>query len=184
MQFDDFSILVIAQEDEDGSRVLEEAVKVFRDGRPAEPLGRPELELRYTSGTRDVETAAVRFAGRAEKVMVAQLIPLHMAVGSGYGLDADWRHGMYQGPEPVVQQVVMPAAEAAAKSGMFGITERLSRFDYDGPEGRGPGTGCSRRCSSARTGRAGSRTGWPSRRSRARCVLVTTPAGARPCDAK
>ncbi|ACU76801.1 conserved hypothetical protein [Catenulispora acidiphila DSM 44928] len=141
MQFDDFSILVIAQEDEDGGRVLEEAVKVFRDGRPAEALGRPELELHYTPGTRDVETAAVHFTGRAERVRVTQLIPLHMAVGSGYGLDADWRHGMYQGPDLVVQQVVMPAAEAAAKSGMFGITERLARFEYDGPEGVRTGFG-------------------------------------------
>ncbi|WP_194913871.1 hypothetical protein [Catenulispora rubra] len=141
MQFDDFSILVIAQEDEDGGRVLEEAVKVFNDGRPAEALGRPELELHYTSGTRDVQTATVSFAGRAERVRVTQLIPLHMAVGSGYGLDADWRHGMYQGPELVVQQVRMPAEEAAAKSGMFGITERLSRFEYDGPEGVRTGFG-------------------------------------------
>ncbi|MEZ0107093.1 hypothetical protein ABH920_001084 [Catenulispora sp. EB89] len=141
MQFDDFSILVIAQEDEDGGRVLEEAVKVFADGRPAEALGRPELELHYTSGTRDVRTAAVTFAGRAERVRVTQLIPLHMAVGSGYGLDADWRHGMYQGPDLVVQQVRMPAEEAAAKSGMFGITERLSRFEYDGPEGVRTGFG-------------------------------------------
>ncbi|GAA2062687.1 hypothetical protein GCM10009839_87390 [Catenulispora yoronensis] len=141
MQFDDFSILVIAQEDEDGARIVEEAVKVHGDGRPAEPLGRPELELHFTPGTRDVETAVVTFAGRAERIRVTQLIPLHLAVGSGYGLDADWRHGMYQGPEPVVQQVVLPAAEAAAKSGMFGITERLSRFDYDGPEGVRTGYG-------------------------------------------
>jgi hypothetical protein len=141
MQFDDFSILVIAQEDEDGGRVLQEAVKVFGDGRPAEALGRPELELHYTSGTRDVRTATVTFAGRAERVRVTQLIPLHMAVGSGYGLDADWRHGMYQGPDLVVQQVRMPAEEAAAKSGMFGITERLSRFEYDGPEGVRTGFG-------------------------------------------
>jgi hypothetical protein len=88
-----------------------------------------------------VESAEVHFAGRAERIAVTQLIPLHMAVGSGYGLDADWRHGMYQGPDLVVQQVVMPAAEAAAKSGMFGITERLSRFEYDGPEGRRTGFG-------------------------------------------
>lgn len=141
MQFDDFSILVIAQEDEDGGRALEEAVKVVRDGRPAEALGRPELEVRHTSGTRDVESAVVHFAGRAERIAVTQLIPLHLAVGTGYGLDADWRHGMYQGPDPVVRQVVMPAAEAAAKSGMFGITERLSCFDYDGPEGRRTGFG-------------------------------------------
>ncbi|NUR63934.1 MAG: hypothetical protein HOV87_35550 [Catenulispora sp.] len=141
MQFDDFSILVIVQEDEHGDRVVEEAVKVYRDGRAPESLGRPELELRYTSGTRDVRSAAVTFAGRAEKIAVTQLLPLHMAVGSGYGLDADWRHGMYQGPELVVQQVVMPAVEAAAKSGMFGIAERLSRFDYDGPEGARTGYG-------------------------------------------
>ena len=141
MQFDDFSILVIAQEDEDGARVVEEAVKVFRDGRPAESLGRPDLELHYSPGSRDVESAVVTFAGRAERVRVTQLLPLHMAVGSGYGLDADWRHGMYQGPDLVVQQVVMPAPEAAAKSGMFGITERLSRFDYDGPEGVRTGFG-------------------------------------------
>ena len=83
----------------------------------------------------------MHFTGRAERIRVTQLIPLHMAVGSGYGLDADWRHGMYQGPELVVQQVVMPAAEAAAKSGMFGITERLSRFEYDGPEGVRTGYG-------------------------------------------
>jgi hypothetical protein len=142
MQFDDFSILVIVQEDEHGKRIVEEAVKVFRAGAgPAESLGRPELELHYTSGTRDVESATVTFAGRAERIRVTQLIPLHMAVGSGYGLDADWRHGMYQGPDLVVQQVTMPAAEAAAKSGMFGITERLSRFEYDGPEGVRTGHG-------------------------------------------
>ncbi|MBS2545751.1 hypothetical protein KGQ19_02595 [Catenulispora sp. NL8] len=141
MQFDDFSILVIAQEDEDGVRVVEEAVKVFRDGRHAESLGRPDLELHYSPGSRDVKSAVVTFAGRAERVRVTQLLPLHMAVGSGYGLDADWRHGMYQGPDLVVQQVVLPAAEAAAKSGMFGITERLSRFDYDGPEGLRTGFG-------------------------------------------
>jgi hypothetical protein len=138
MQFEDFSILVIAQEDEDGNRILEEAVQVYGDGRPAVQLGRPEIALRYTSGTRDVENAVVSFnppRGKAFEVRVTQLIPLHMAVGSGYGLDADWRHGMYQGEDLKVQHLALPAEEAARRSGMFGITERLSRFDYDGPEG-------------------------------------------------
>jgi hypothetical protein len=64
-----------------------------------------------------------------------------MAVGSGYGLDADWRHGMYQGPDPKVQHLTLPAEVAAQRSGMFGVTERLSRFDYDGPEGARVGYG-------------------------------------------
>ena len=144
MQFEDFSILVIAQEDEHGARVLEEAVKVYGDGRPAVPLGRPEITQHYTSGTRDVTSAVVAFSPPGEKafeVRVTQLIPLHMAVGSGYGLDADWRHGMYQGPDPRVQHLTLPAEVAAQRSGMFGVTERLSRFDYDGPEGARVGYG-------------------------------------------
>jgi hypothetical protein len=144
MQFDDFSILVIAQEDEDGIRAVEEAVKVYADGRPAVPLGRPDIVLHYTSGTRDVASAVVAFEPRGEKgseVRVTQLLPLHMAVGSGYGLDADWRHGMYQGPDLKVQHLAMSAEAAAQRSGMFGVTERLSRFDYTGPEGARTGYG-------------------------------------------
>jgi hypothetical protein len=144
MQFEDFSILVIAQEDEDGERVLEEAVKVYADGRPPLPLGRPEITQHYRSGTRDVASAVVAFdppGGKAFEVRVTQLIPLHMAVGSGYGLDADWRHGMYQGPELKVQHLTLPAETAAERSGMFGVTERLSRYDYEGPEGTRVGYG-------------------------------------------
>jgi hypothetical protein len=151
MQFEDFSVLVIAQEDENGERILEEAVKVHGDGRPAEPLGRPEIALDYTPGTRDTPSAVVTFpgaggrtaddSGTAVRIRVTQLIPLHLAIGSGYGLDADWRHGMYQGPAPKVQHLAMPAEEAARRSGMFGITERLARFDYEGPEGARAGYG-------------------------------------------
>jgi hypothetical protein len=141
MQFEDFSVLVIAQEDEDGTRVLEEAVMVFADGRPARHLGRPEIALHYTPGTRDTPSAVVAFPDTCAEVRVTQLVPLHMAVGSGYGLDQDWRHGMYQGPVPKVQHLKLPAEEAARRSGMFGITERLARFHYEGPEGPRTGYG-------------------------------------------
>ena len=90
MQFEDFSILVIAQEDEDGDRVLEEAVQVHDDGRTVQ-LGRPEIVQHYTPGTRDVTSAVVKFSpSGGEKpfeVRVTQLIPLHLAVGTGYGLE-------------------------------------------------------------------------------------------------
>ena len=43
IQFDDYSMIYMAQEDQDGSRVLEEAVRVWNDpDRPAEHLGSPE----------------------------------------------------------------------------------------------------------------------------------------------
>jgi hypothetical protein len=48
MQFDDFSILTIVQEDSVGNRILEEAVRVWPEhtGRPPQPLGRPEYHPR------------------------------------------------------------------------------------------------------------------------------------------
>ncbi|MFC6896840.1 hypothetical protein ACFQGX_15650 [Nonomuraea dietziae] len=47
MQFEDHAILCIVQEDEKGRRVLEEAVRVWSDGREEEYLGRPEYHPVY-----------------------------------------------------------------------------------------------------------------------------------------
>src|ERR1700729_2881856 len=56
MQFDDFSILTIIQEDAAGNRILEEAVRVWPEpaARAPQPLGRPEYRPEYAPGTRDV----------------------------------------------------------------------------------------------------------------------------------
>ena len=54
LRFDDFAVVVIAQEDGDGTRTLNEAVRVFpaSSRRPPEQLGWPEVEVRYRPGTR------------------------------------------------------------------------------------------------------------------------------------
>ena len=70
-------------------------------GRPAEDLGRPEHDLEFVPGTRTVKRATLRFTepdGSPLRCRVEPLLPLHVGIGTGYGHDADWRHGMYQGP--------------------------------------------------------------------------------------
>ena len=63
MQFDDFSILYIVQEEPDGHRTIEEAVRIWADpDRDPEWLGRPEFEHRVESGTRLIATpSTLRF---------------------------------------------------------------------------------------------------------------------------
>src|SRR5690606_22920135 len=52
MRFDDFALLLIAQEDGAGFRTLNDAVRVWADGR-VEQLGWPRYAIRYRSGTRE-----------------------------------------------------------------------------------------------------------------------------------
>ena len=49
MRFDDFAVLFIAQEDGAGHRTLNDAVRVWPDGR-VEQLGWPRYEIHYTPG--------------------------------------------------------------------------------------------------------------------------------------
>ena len=100
MQFDDHAILCIVQEDEKGRRILEEAVRVRPSGEK-EYLGRPEYRPEYAPGTRDVTSAVITFSppgGKPFDVRCTPILPVHLMVGTGYGLESDWRHGMYQGP--------------------------------------------------------------------------------------
>jgi len=56
MQFNNFSILYICNERNNGERPLEEAVRIWRDpARKPEWLGRPESEHVFRKGTRYVE---------------------------------------------------------------------------------------------------------------------------------
>ncbi|WP_214319243.1 hypothetical protein [Nonomuraea sediminis] len=132
MQFDDHAILCIVQEDEQGRRVLEEATRVWADGRE-EYLGRPEYHPVYAPGTRDVVEATITF-GKLE-VTCTPLLPVHLMVGTGYGLEPDWKHGMYQGVGPVVQGVTYRLPDDAAR--MWGMVDAVGRFEYDGQVGHG-----------------------------------------------
>jgi hypothetical protein len=142
MQFRDSSIQYIVQEDADGARLLEQAVRVWRLGidRPPEPLGRPEHELEFQSGTRLVRRATLRFArhdGAKLEVAVEPLLPLYVGVGTGYGFDADWRHGMYQGALKV-EGLKYDLANPEHRAKMWGLVDNVARFrTSDGDVGYG-----------------------------------------------
>ncbi|HEX2578310.1 MAG TPA: hypothetical protein VHK88_18335, partial [Aquihabitans sp.] len=61
LRFDDFAVVVIVQEDPDGHRVLNDAVRIWpaAAGRRPEQLGWPRIDVRYRSGTRIPEGATI-----------------------------------------------------------------------------------------------------------------------------
>jgi hypothetical protein len=134
MQFDDFSILTIVQEDSAGKRILEEAVRVWPEsaGRPPQQLGRPEYRPQYALGTRDVQIATVSFSPPGGAPLVVTVRPVHpvsLMVGTGYGLEPDWKHGMYQGPDLVVQGVCYDLGVPEDKARMWGMTDSVAVFE-------------------------------------------------------
>ncbi|MHB8669656.1 MAG: hypothetical protein ACYDAD_03705 [Acidimicrobiales bacterium] len=140
MQFEDFSIFVIVQETSDGTRVLEEAVKVPASGPPVR-LGRPEHELSFARGTRQVERATLRFRDSDLVVDIEPLLPLWVGVGTGYGFDADWRHGKYQGPL-VVEGLTLDLTDPDVGPRLFGLVDSVARFRLGtGNPGRDEGWG-------------------------------------------
>jgi hypothetical protein len=141
IQFEDHSILCIIQEDEKGRRVLEEAVRVWPDpAREPEYLGRPDYQPVYVEGTRDVVTATLSFSppgGRPFEVRATPILPVHLMVGTGYGLEPDWKHGMYQGPDLKVQGVTYDTGRDEDAARMWGLVDAVGRFEYEGQVGYG-----------------------------------------------
>jgi hypothetical protein len=138
IQFRDFSLIYMCNEHDDGTRPLQEAVRIFADpNREPEWLGRPEHEHVLVSGTRRVHSSTLRFPeapGAPFEVKVTPLVDLYVGIGTGYGFDADWRHGMYQGPL-VVQGLELDTERD--KERFMGLIDSLSRFELDGETGYG-----------------------------------------------
>lgn len=133
LRFDDFSIVVIAQEDAAGHRSLEEAVRIAPDREP-EHLGRPEIALTFTPGTREVAEAVLSFP-RGPKVEVEAVLPMALGAGAGYGI-GDWRHGQYLGPL-VVQGQTYDVSDAAKRAAYWSVIDNLARARCDGQTGWG-----------------------------------------------
>lgn len=140
MQFPGYSLLYILNETNSGERPIEEAVRVWNDpARAPEWLGRPEYEHELKPGTRLVESSVLHFPhapGGSMHVKVTPLLTAYIAIGTGYGMEADWRHGMYQG-DLVVQGLVKDVAEIA-DFGQYGLVDHVARFEVsDGTVGYG-----------------------------------------------
>lgn len=130
IQFKDFSILYICHERDTGERPLEDAVRIWNEpSRDPERLGRPEHAHVLRPGTSVVERSVLSFPhapGGGFEVQVTPLVDLYVGIGTGYGFDIDWRHGMYQGPL-VVQGLELDVVDDAGK--LWGLVDSASRFE-------------------------------------------------------
>ena len=133
MQFEDHSILYICNEHDDGSRELEEAVRIWADpGRAPVGRGRRERGGVTPRGPRHIERSTLSFPdapGGGFDVAVTPLMDCWLMMGTGYGLEADWRHGMYQGPL-VVQGVEVDYV--TDRDRLFGLVDQVARFEQAG----------------------------------------------------
>ena len=140
VRFDDHAILTIIQERPDGERIMQGAHRVFPvgSGRPPEWLGRPEHELRFEPGTRRVTGATLSYFGprgvKTAEVEVATLLAFPLLLGTGYGLEPDWKHGSYRGDLVVQGQTIDPVDSSYMD---WGLTEYAARFTSDGQVGYG-----------------------------------------------
>lgn len=131
VRFDDHALLTIIQERPDGERVVEDAHRAFPvgSGRAPEWLGRPEHDLRFEPGTRKLAGATLSYYGRrGEKTLeveVEPVLPFPLILGTGYGVEPNWRHGMYQGELVVEGQQIAPI-DATYMS--WGLTEYAAKF--------------------------------------------------------
>ena len=140
IQFDDHSIIYMAHENRDGSRVLQESVRVWNDeAKPVEHLGTPQHELEFVPGTRTVKRATLDLGkadGRPVVLDVQPGLPVYLGIGSGYGQDLDWRHGMYQGPLKV-QGMTIDLDDPANADKLVGLVDSVGRYEYEGHVGFG-----------------------------------------------
>lgn len=141
LRFDDFALVVIVQEDPDGHRVLNDAVRIWpaADGRRPEQLGWPRIDVHYRSGTRHPEGATIHLTepdGTPLTVEIETLGHVALNAGTGYG-DARWAHGMWKGRDWVEGIDVDLTDPDVAAMVPFGLLDHVARATVDGHEGWG-----------------------------------------------
>jgi hypothetical protein len=138
MQFDEYSILYICNELDGGKRELEEAVRVWADPeREPEWLGTPQHEHVFDEAHEFVVSSTIRFPeapGGALEVRCTPMLPMYVMIGTGYGLDADWKHGMYKGPL-VVEGLTLDHQRDRGR--FFGLVDAPCRFEAGNDVGWG-----------------------------------------------
>jgi hypothetical protein len=129
MAFDEFSIVLIIQEEPTGFRSLNDCTRIWKDGR-IEQLGWPRIKIHYRSGTR-IPTGATIDAtagdGSPVRFEVESKLPVPIHVGGGYGGDSDWVHGLWKGEkftERLTYDMTDPAIVGRAG---FGVIDHVGR---------------------------------------------------------
>ena len=137
IQLADSTILCIVQEEADGTRVMEEALRVWPEdtGRPVERLGHPHHDLEFQAGTRTVTGGTLTFTppgGAPLTVRFDIALPFHLNLGTGYARDdTEWRHGMYQGALKVEGRSY-DLADDDVRARLVGVVDALARYECDG----------------------------------------------------
>lgn len=142
VQFEDHTLVIIMQEHTDGSRVMTESVRIWPlgSGKADEVFTRSRHEMTFTEGTR-FSTGAHLYMnaptsvdddapGELIDITVEPQIPTYVGVGTGYGYDPDWKHGQWQGTEPVVQHFELDVDSPEGKARLFGIVDNGAKFTY------------------------------------------------------
>ena len=141
--FGDHWIVYMCHEEPDGRRSMQTAIRVWTDAdRRTDSLGRPEWRHDTIAGTRLLSGSHISFPdalGGPVTLAVEPLATNFISLGTGYGIDADWRHGMWQGPELVEQALRYKVSEMRAL-GQYGLVDSVARFTYEDPL-RGPQVG-------------------------------------------
>ncbi len=135
--FGDHCIIYLCHEEPDGNRALQEAVRVWSDpDRPHDGLGRPRWRHDTIAGTRLLAGSTITFPDGPDGPITMQITPLltnFVSVGTGYGIDDDWRQGMWQGDRLEVQALTFSVDEIRDLA-QYGVVDSVARFDYDDPE--------------------------------------------------
>lgn len=139
LRFEEFAIVVIVQEEPDGRRTLNDAVRVWPDGR-VEQLGWPRVHIEYRSGTRIPVGARLDLTTPDGKPLEVEItagtgMPLH--VGCGYGGDPDWLHGQWKGRGWSESRVYDLTDPAVAGRIPYGVIDHVAHARCGSAEGWG-----------------------------------------------
>ncbi len=142
LRFEEFALVFIAQEDANGHRTLNDALRVWPEGDPrgVETLGYPKYDIRYRSGTR-IPTGATITAfepdGAPLVIEVDALGHVALSAGCGYGPDPQWTHGVWRGRnwvEGATYDLNDPSNLIATH---YSILDHVGRARCNGAEGWG-----------------------------------------------
>jgi hypothetical protein len=131
LRFDDFAVVVIAQEDGDGTRTTAEAVRVWpaESGRPPEQLGWADIDVHYRPGTRLPAGATITMSKRGAPTVleITTLGHVLLSAGPGYNGDPGWTHGRWCGRESITRVDADLSDPGLAGQMAFGVIDHVAR---------------------------------------------------------
>jgi hypothetical protein len=138
LQLESGMIKVSLDEDYAGHRVLDESafVPAFGTEGEIEHWGRPEIEIDYLPGTREIREARTTLERPGRDPVRFKSIPLrtvYLKAGTGYMPTEDWGHGFYKG-QHVVEGLIFDMSTQEKRSQYSSLNETLCRFELESGE--------------------------------------------------